>query len=58
VSEDEIAKGAEKLTPAQAEAVQDNFGQSLGGMNFSSALQSAVTQAVSPRLPGIIGALL
>ena len=58
VSEDEIAKGAQKLTPAQAEAVNDNFSQSLGGMNFSSALQSAVKQAVAPKLPGIIGALL
>jgi hypothetical protein len=58
VSEDEIAKGAQKLTPAQAEAVNDNFSQSLGGMNFSSALQDAVKQAVAPKLPGIMGALL
>jgi hypothetical protein len=58
VSDDEIAKGAQKLTPAQSEAVNDNFSQSLGGMNFSSALQSAVKNAVAPKLPGIIGALL
>ena len=58
VSEDEIAKGAAKLTPAQAEAVNDNFSQSLGGMNFSSALQSTVKNAVGSKLPGIIGALL
>ena len=58
VSEDQIAKGAQKLTPTQAEAVNDNFSQSLGGMNFSSALQSAVKNAVAPKLPGIIGALL
>ena len=58
VSEDEIAKGAQKLTPAQSDAVKEDFGKSLGGMNFSSALQSAVTSAVAPKLPGIIGALL
>jgi hypothetical protein len=58
VSEDQIAKGAQKLTPMQAEAVKENFGSSLGGMNFSSSLQNAVKQAVSPKLPGVIGALL
>jgi hypothetical protein len=58
VSEDEIAKGAQKLTPAQSEAVTDNFSKSLGGMNISSALQGAVSKAVAPKLPGIIGALL
>lgn len=58
VSEGEIAKGAEKLTPTQAGAVKDNFGSSLGGMNLSPALQSAVSKAVAPKLPGIIGALL
>jgi hypothetical protein len=58
VSESEIAKGAEKLTPTQADAVKENFGSSLGGMNLSSSVQSAVSKAVAPKLPGIIGALL
>src|SRR5262245_7308471 len=58
LSEDQIAKGAQKLTPAQSDAVKENFGESLGGMNFSSALQGAVSKAVAPKLPGIIGALL
>ncbi len=58
VSEGEIAKGAEKLTPAQTDAVKENFGTSLGGMNLSPALQSAVSKAITPKLPGIIGALL
>jgi hypothetical protein len=58
VSEDAITKGAEKLTPTQADAVKDNFGSSLGGMNLSPTLQSAVSKAVAPKLPGIIGALL
>jgi hypothetical protein len=58
VSESEIAKGAEKLSPAQADAVKENFGSSLGGTGLSSSLQSAVSKAVAPKLPGIIGALL
>jgi hypothetical protein len=58
VSESEIAKGAEKLSPTQADAVKENFGSSLGGMGLSSSLQSAVSKAVAPKLPGIIGALL
>ena len=51
VSEDQIAKGAEKLTPTQSEAVKDNFGSSLGGMNLSPTLQSAVSKAIAPKLP-------
>jgi hypothetical protein len=58
LSEDQIAKGAEKVTPAQSDVLKEDFGKSLGGMNFSSALQDAVKQAVAPKLPGIIGALL
>lgn len=58
VSEDQIAKGAEKLTPTQTDAVKENFGSSLGGMNLSSTVQSAVSKAVAPKLPGVIGALL
>jgi hypothetical protein len=58
LSEDQISRGAERLTPAQSEAVKENFGDSLGGMNLSSTLQSAVSKAVAPKLPGIIGALL
>jgi hypothetical protein len=58
LSESQIAAGAEKLTPTQADAVKENFGTSLGGMSLSSSLQSAVSSAISPKLPGIIGALL
>jgi hypothetical protein len=58
VSENEVAKGAEKLTPTQTDAVKENFGSSLGGMNLSPTLQSAVSKAITPELPGIIGALL
>ena len=58
LSEEEIAQGAEKLTPAQADAVKQNLGTSLGGMNLSSTLQGAVSKALAPKLPGIIGALL
>jgi hypothetical protein len=58
LSDEQIQAGASKLTPTQADAVKDNFGSSLGGMNLSSSVQSAVSRAIAPKLPGIIGALL
>jgi hypothetical protein len=58
VSEEQIAAGAEKVTPEQAAALNDNLGRSLGEMNLSSTLKDAVSNAVAPKLPGIIGALL
>jgi hypothetical protein len=58
LTEDQIQAGASKLTPTQADAVKDNFGSSLGGMNLSSSVQGAVQKAIAPKLPGIIGALL
>src|SRR5262245_15954803 len=58
VSEEQIASGAKKLTSVQADAVKEKFSSSLGAMNLSSVLQSALSNAIAPKLPGIIGALL
>ena len=58
LSQEQIATGAKKLTSAQANAVKEKFASSLGALNLSSMLQSAVSNTIAPKLPGIIGALL
>jgi hypothetical protein len=57
LTQDQIEAGADELTPAQANAVNNNFASSMSGMGLSSTLQGAVSKAVGPSLPGIIGAL-
>jgi hypothetical protein len=58
LSESEIASGAKKVTPSQSTALKENFAKSLGGMDLSSSVKGAVSNAVSSKLPGIVGALL
>jgi hypothetical protein len=58
LTEEQIAKGAERLTPEQTQAVDDNLGRSLSETGLSSTLQDAVSKAIAPKLPGIVGALL
>jgi hypothetical protein len=58
LSESQIAQGAARLTPTQADAVKENLGTSLGALNVAPAVAGSISKAVAPKLPGILGALL
>jgi hypothetical protein len=58
LTEEQIAAGAQKVNPEQAAALNDNLDRSLSEMSLSSALKDAVSKAIAPKLPGVIGALL
>ena len=58
LTSDQIAAGAKKLSPTQANAVGSVFSDTLNALKQSPAAQEAIKKAVGPSLGGIIGAVL
>ena len=57
-SDDQIAKGASKLSADQKAAVSKNFSSTLASLASNPAVTDAVTKAIGPKLGGIVGSLL
>jgi hypothetical protein len=58
LTEQQIAAGASKLDASQTKALGDNFSSALGKVASNPLAKEGVSQAIAPKLGGIVGALL
>jgi hypothetical protein len=54
----QIASGASKISPAQSQAISDNFSSALNGVVSDPHVRQLVTSSVGSKLPGVLGSLL
>ena len=58
LTNDQIAAGAKKLDASQTEALGDHFSSALGSVTSNPLVKEGVSQAIAPKLGGIVGALI
>jgi hypothetical protein len=57
-TDQQVAAGADRLTPEQKTAVSENFGSSLNSVTNNAVLREAVTKSLGSKMGGVLGALM
>jgi hypothetical protein len=57
-TDQQVAAGADRLTPEQKTAVSENFGSSLSSVTNNAVLREAVTKSLGSKMGGVLGALM
>lgn len=58
LTDSQLSAAASKLTPAQSQAISDNFNSSLSSVVSDSKVQQLVTSSLGSKVPGVLGGLL
>lgn len=58
LTDQQVAAGADRLTPEQKTAVSENFGSSLNSVTNNAVLREAVTKSLGSKMGGVLGALM
>jgi len=58
LSESQVASAASKVSPAQSQAISENFQSTLSRYASNSKVRDSVTKAVGNKMPGVLGGLL
>ena len=58
LTDQQISAGAKKLDASQTSALGEHFGSALGGVTSNPLVKEGISQAIAPKLGGIVGALL
>lgn len=56
-TDQQVAAGADRLTPEQKTAVSENFGSSLNSVTSNALVREAVSKSIGSKMGGILGAL-
>lgn len=54
----QVSAAASKVTPAQSQAISQNFGSALNNVVSDSSVRDLVTKTVGSQLPGVLGGVL
>jgi PBP1b-binding outer membrane lipoprotein LpoB len=58
MSDSQLSAAASKLTPAQSQAISENFSSSLNSVVGDPKVQQLVTSSLGSKLPGVLGGAL